>query len=194
VSDTDLPDPNWGATAQLCLARGMLHLRDAVRVGRAGCAEDALRAFEEGVRALGTAPWHRRLYVRLVAEAAITDGWGEPLAWLADCERFFGESGNPRLAAACRTLRRRTGARVARPGPASRIPTRLRRAGVTEREAELLELLAAGRSNSQIAGRLALSRRTVEHHVASLLRKLGCATRAELIAYAHREESARPEI
>jgi DNA-binding CsgD family transcriptional regulator len=188
VSDTDLPDPPWGATAQLCLARGMLHLRDAVRAGRAGRREDANQMFEEGMRTLRTAPWHRRLYVRLVAEAAITDKWGEPLTWLADCERYFGESGNQRLAVACRTLQRRAGVRVARPGPAGVVPTRLRRAGVTGREAELLDLLAAGESNSHIAERLALSRRTVEHHVASLLRKLGCCSRAELIAYAHREE------
>ncbi len=51
---------------------------------------------------------------------------------------------------------------------------------VTDREAEVLSQLAAGRSNAQIAGVLHISVRTVETHVSSLLRKLGASGRAEL--------------
>jgi len=54
------------------------------------------------------------------------------------------------------------------------------------REVDVLKLLGAGLTNQQIAGRLYLSRRTVEHHVSNILSKLGLATRAEVAAYAVR--------
>ena len=57
---------------------------------------------------------------------------------------------------------------------------RLARAGVTEREAEVLSAVAERLRNREIAGRLHVSVRTVESHVAALLRKLGVADRAAL--------------
>ncbi|MDT4891626.1 MAG: hypothetical protein QOE97_661 [Pseudonocardiales bacterium] len=51
--------------------------------------------------------------------------------------------------------------------------------GLTEREVEVCGLVAAGLSNADIAGRLVLSQRTVDHHVSAVLRKLGVAGRAE---------------
>lgn len=53
--------------------------------------------------------------------------------------------------------------------------------GLSAREAEVLDLLAAGRSNAEIAGALFLSPKTVRNQVSSVLTKLG-ATRAEAIA------------
>ena len=50
----------------------------------------------------------------------------------------------------------------------------------------MLRLLATGRSNAAIAARLVLSERTVEHHIASIYRKLGVGGRVEAAAYALR--------
>ncbi len=61
-----------------------------------------------------------------------------------------------------------------------RMPERLSRAGVTEREAEVLSAVAARLRNREIAERLYVSVRTVESHIASLLRKLGVSDRTAL--------------
>ena len=50
----------------------------------------------------------------------------------------------------------------------------------------MLDLVADGQNNERIAQRLFISKRTVEHHVGSLLAKLGLSSRAELVGYALR--------
>lgn len=60
---------------------------------------------------------------------------------------------------------------------------------LTKRESEVLSLLAAGCSNADIASRLVISRRTAEHHVASILSKLDLKSRSEAAAYAVRTAS-----
>src|SRR5215217_9538590 len=55
---------------------------------------------------------------------------------------------------------------------------------LTEREVEVLRLIALGHTNVEIAGQLFLSVRTVESHRAHIQQKLGRATRAELVHYA----------
>jgi DNA-binding CsgD family transcriptional regulator len=57
---------------------------------------------------------------------------------------------------------------------------------LTPRELEVLELLAQGLRNVEIAERLVLSSRTVDHHVSSILGKLGARTRGEASAEARR--------
>jgi DNA-binding CsgD family transcriptional regulator len=63
---------------------------------------------------------------------------------------------------------------------------------LTKRETEVLALLAIGCTNAEIAKRLVVSRRTAEHHVASILSKLDLRTRAEAAAYAVRADAERP--
>ena len=84
---------------------------------------------------------------------------------------------------AARLLRER-GARDLRQGP--RAPTRSNPAGLTGRQLEVLGLLAEGLRNSQIADRLVLSPKTVDHHVSAVLRKLDVGTRTEAAAEAGR--------
>lgn len=68
-----------------------------------------------------------------------------------------------------------------------------RDAVLTEREEEVLELLAAGHTNRQIAERLFVSPKTVEHHVSRVLAKLGLRTRGEAAAaYVRRKSEHRP--
>ncbi|WP_431267114.1 helix-turn-helix domain-containing protein [Dankookia sp. P2] len=55
-------------------------------------------------------------------------------------------------------------------------------AGLTRREREVLDLLAAGASNKVIARRLNLSFHTAKAHVASVLQKLGAGSRADAVA------------
>jgi ATP/maltotriose-dependent transcriptional regulator MalT len=66
--------------------------------------------------------------------------------------------------------------------PVSRGPrasTRANPAGLTQREAEVLALLAEGLRNAEIAERLYLAPKTVRHHVSAILAKLGVETRTE---------------
>jgi DNA-binding CsgD family transcriptional regulator/tetratricopeptide (TPR) repeat protein len=80
-----------------------------------------------------------------------------------------------------RALRER-GVRALERGP--RASTRGNPAGLTARELEVLALVAQGLRNAEIARRLFLSAKTVEHHVSAILRKLGARTRGEATAAA----------
>jgi DNA-binding NarL/FixJ family response regulator len=72
--------------------------------------------------------------------------------------------------------------------PRPRLGHRLERVdaldSLTARELEVLELLAAGLTNTEIGERLVVSPRTVESHRAAVQRKLGVRTRAELARFA----------
>ena len=66
---------------------------------------------------------------------------------------------------------------VSQPAEADALP-------LSEREQEVTALIAEGLSNGEIADRLVISKRTVEHHVASILAKLGAANRVEIVRWA----------
>ncbi len=57
-------------------------------------------------------------------------------------------------------------------------------ATISQREADVLRLIASGYSNKEIAGRLALSVKTVEAHKANAMRKLGLNGRIDIVKYA----------
>ena len=57
--------------------------------------------------------------------------------------------------------------------------TRVNPAGLTDRQLEVLALLADGLTNAEIADRLVVSVRTVDHHVAAILAKLNVGSRRE---------------
>ena len=61
------------------------------------------------------------------------------------------------------------------------------RAGLTEREREILALVADGKSNKQIAAELFLAVQTVKFHLTSLYRKLDASTRTEAVREAYRQ-------
>jgi DNA-binding NarL/FixJ family response regulator len=89
--------------------------------------------------------------------------------------------------AAAALVRRRL--RVLGTGPIPRGPrgsTRSNAAGLTEREHEVLSLIAGGLGNPAIARRLFLSQKTVERHVSAVLRKLDVEDRRAAVAAARR--------
>jgi DNA-binding CsgD family transcriptional regulator/tetratricopeptide (TPR) repeat protein len=95
---------------------------------------------------------------------------------------IFTGLGTEPAAARVRRILREAGAPVVRRGP--RAATRSHPAGLTAREAQVLELVREGLTNSQIAGRLVISERTVDHHVSAVLGKLGVGSRAEAVVRA----------
>jgi DNA-binding CsgD family transcriptional regulator/tetratricopeptide (TPR) repeat protein len=104
---------------------------------------------------------------------------------LLDEEEALAESIEIARALGAEPLTRRVAVRMRELG--LRIPkgprdaTRANPAGLTARQLEVLALLAKGLTNAEIAERLVVSTRTVEHHVAAVLTKLGAQSRREAV-------------
>lgn len=97
---------------------------------------------------------------------------------------LFEELGAQPMVERVRHRLRTAGARGLPRGP--RRSTREHPCGLTSKEVAVLELLAAGLRNKEIAQRLHRSARTVDHHLAAIFDKLGVATRAEAVSAAYR--------
>ncbi|WET77698.1 AAA family ATPase [Amycolatopsis sp. QT-25] len=149
--------------------------RGLVAASRGDHAE-AIEAFEQARTRFEAlpAPYHAALIAERAARCrlACTENVAETFAALAET---FDHLGATRDAARCRHAFRSTGA-VA--------PSRRGRRGygdeLSPRERDVARLLTAGHTNREIAEVLFLSRRTVEQHVASVLRKLKVRSRSEL--------------
>jgi DNA-binding CsgD family transcriptional regulator len=96
--------------------------------------------------------------------------------------RILDDMGAVPLAARIRRELRRDGVKNIPLGP--RPSTRERVANLTTRQSEVLDLMAQGQTNAQIADRLFISSRTAEHHVAAILSKLNASSRDEAVTIA----------
>jgi DNA-binding CsgD family transcriptional regulator len=114
-------------------------------------------------------------------EAAMLTALGDPASLQHALDLMVGTGSAPGVTRVRRMLAE-TGIRVpTQRGP--RAATLEHPAGLTAREAEVLELLAQHLTNAEIAERLVLSPRTVDRHVSAVLAKLGVSRRSEAAAY-----------
>jgi DNA-binding CsgD family transcriptional regulator len=115
-------------------------------------------------------------------EAVALTETGEPDSMRQALEIFADLGTEPATAIVRRRLREAGVYTQAPRGPRS--STRSHPAGLTAREAEVLDVLREGLTNAEIAQRLYLSPRTVDHHVSSILAKLGVSSRADAVEQA----------
>ena len=169
------PSPAW--LAPRCSSRAGPHARPCpspwprARPPSGAPLTSALARLAEG-RALAAAGERRAAVEALVAAHAAFDGFGA----------------RRRRDEATRELRR-IGHRVLRP---AREGTEGPLAPLTAREREIAELVAAGRTNREVAAQLFLSSRTVEAHLRNIYGKLDVRSRVELARAVQRNGRVRP--
>jgi DNA-binding NarL/FixJ family response regulator len=183
----ELADLGAALACKVILARGeRLQGRALARSREPATARTHLEAALSTFTQLGMsfeAARTRHALSEALREVAPEVAEAEARAALDSFERLGAESDADAAAALLRVL----GVKAARSGPRGRL------GALTKREREVLSLLGEGLSNPEIAERLFLSRKTVEHHVAHVLRKLNVKNRAEAAAEAVRrlgQESA----
>jgi DNA-binding NarL/FixJ family response regulator len=147
-----------------------------------GDAPGALRGFEDAVAGFAALRFPLEEARARLAVARVQAGDGSPLALLSAraARDAFERLGARRDADEAAALLRELGA-------SGRTAVRGDRDDLTAREREVLSLVAAGLSNGEIADRLVIAPKTAEHHVGSVLAKLGVRSRAEAAAHAVRE-------
>jgi len=105
-------------------------------------------------------------------------------AGMREAVRRFESLGANAAISATRREMRQLGVRFVPTG--TRAATRAHPLGLTPREHSVLELVCAGHTNGEIAARLFISAKTVDHHVSAVLAKLGVANRSQAAAEAAR--------
>ncbi|MGY1711586.1 LuxR C-terminal-related transcriptional regulator [Geodermatophilus sp. SYSU D00758] len=167
--------PTGLAAARASTAAGHVAAARGATDQAAGCFSTALRLlrrldlpFDAGCVQLALA----RVEARTAPALAVEDAY----AALATFDRLGARSQADAAAALLRSL----GARPRRSGRSTEV--------LTNREREVLDLLALGLSNPEVAARLFISRKTAAHHVSSILGKLGVRSRAEAVALRAREQ------
>ncbi len=162
--------------ATAAMARGRLCLA-ATTGDPCGCLREALSGFTKARTPMELAQAHYEL-----AKALASDQPEAALAEARSARNGFERLPAARHADAAGALMRSLGSHER--------PTQRTTGVLTKREAEVLVLLGHGLTNPEIADRLYISRKTVEHHVSRLLAKLGLRSRAEAAVYATRAKPA----
>ena len=153
-----------GASGFLLKNAGPEQLVEAVRVAAAG---DALLA-----------PAVTRRVIERFARGADAPTPPAGASGAAEASGTTGAAGAPRPAPDARASRALASTDPL-PGPGVRVE-------LTERESEVLRLLADARSNAEIAAALYIGEATVKTHVSNVLQKLGVRDRVAAVVYAHR--------
>jgi DNA-binding NarL/FixJ family response regulator len=165
--------------AAAALARGKVCVAEGSTDART-CLQEALSSFAQAQMPVHLAQARLEL-ARAVAGERPEVAVAEASAALESFERLQAARDADAAAALLRSLG----------GPARTGPKR--RAPLTKREAEVLELVGRGLSNPEIGERLFISRKTVEHHVGRILTKLGLRSRAEAAAHVARQGGPPPD-
>ncbi|NSC20755.1 AAA family ATPase [Streptomyces albus subsp. chlorinus] len=169
----------WLAGRDTPLAAAAHRACQGVLATAAGRHTEAAAAFDTARDAYAALPqpYSAARTGEAAARNRLAAGEASGAAQLACCAEEFAALGAIRDAARCRSALRQSG---------TRLPSRRGRRGyggaLSPREREVARLVALGRTNRQIAEVLFLSPRTVEQHVARVLRKLNVASRAEVAA------------
>ena len=151
------------------------HLVDPAREVPAPYALELAGGYADAAEA-----WHE---IGAPFEEAVALTWTRDADSMRRALQVFTDLGSAPAAANVRRLLQEKGISVpTQRGP--RATTAAHPAGLTAREAEVLDVMRGGLTNAQIAQRLYLSPRTVDHHVSSILGKLGVASRADAAARA----------
>jgi DNA-binding CsgD family transcriptional regulator/tetratricopeptide (TPR) repeat protein len=172
-----------------------LELGDPGSIGQLGCwrwragllreapaeAEEVYRLQIDGHADQAVSFWREKGFPYEAALARVDSG--EPGALREALDELRALGAGPAAALVTRRLRELGERRVPR---VPRPRTRANPAGLTARELEVVPLLAQGLRNAEVAERLVVSRKTVDHHVSAILRKLGVRTRGEAAAEAAR--------